>query len=82
MSNAHERSADHCPACQRLQTRVVLTARSTTDEIVRRRHCLHCDHRYYTVQPTEQLLPNYRVQWLNLGTDRRSTIRLRSVNPA
>jgi len=31
--------------------------------IYRRRYCKACDHRWYTLQPQEQFLPNHLVIW-------------------
>ena len=53
----------NCPKCGSVRTRVVLTDTLPSDEIVRRRRCIQCDHRWYTHQPPEQLLPNHRIRW-------------------
>jgi hypothetical protein len=51
-----------CPECGSFQVRVVLT-KSSPDGIIRRRHCRACDHRWYTHQPYEQVLPPYALAW-------------------
>lgn len=55
----------HCPKCGS-GSRVVLT-REVPEGAVRRRACLQCDHRWYTLQPPEALLPNHRIEWLDTG---------------
>ncbi len=51
-----------CPECNALITQVVTTARNEAESsIVRRRHCEFCGHRFYTVQPSEQIVDN--VMW-------------------
>lgn len=59
----------HCPKCgaAKARLRVVLTARSGADEVVRRRHCRACDHRWYTLQPPETLLQGKAITWPKAG---------------
>ena len=45
-----------CPKCRVYETRVVNTAFTEAREIVRRRRCAICDHRWYTIQMAEALL--------------------------
>ena len=54
-----------CPSCDSPshQTRVVLTTRTQEDQVVRRRHCKACDHRWYTIQGKEQLLDGVAINW-------------------
>lgn len=52
-----------CPHCNSSRIEVVTTSRTALDETIRRRHCLICDHRWYTMQPPEQPIPDYHVQW-------------------
>ena len=54
-----------CPCCGQRSSRVVLTkdALNGVYDIVRRRHCKICGHRWYTGQTNEQALAG--VQWGN-----------------
>lgn len=54
-----------CPKCgaPKDSGRVVMTQPSDTGETVRRRRCLECGHRWYTMQLPEQVLPSYAIQW-------------------
>lgn len=52
-----------CPNCQSARLRVVLTKYTPEDDIVRRRHCLACDYRWYTVQRPEDWLDPTTVFW-------------------
>ena len=50
-----------CPGCGAWITKVVLTKQdSECQNIIRRRHCEYCDHRFYTSQSLEQLVD---VKW-------------------
>ena len=61
-----------CPNCGSLITRVVNTTRSTDGKIVRRRWCKFCDHRYYTAQITERVVPDTSVEWLSVPKSQRT----------
>lgn len=51
-----------CPGCGAWITRVVMTIPdSECFDVVRRRHCKHCDHRFYTRQRREEIVD---VRWL------------------
>lgn len=51
-----------CPGCGAWITKVVLTKLdSECNEVIRRRHCDYCDHRFYTRQSREQIVD---VRWL------------------
>ena len=54
-----------CPDCNSTNVRVVVTSPTGDGTVVRRRKCLVCDHRWYTVQAPEQILPKQQVQWTN-----------------
>ena len=56
-----------CPECGSRQLRVVLTTNTKEKEVVRRRRCLRCDHRWYTLQPPERVLEGMAVSWSNRG---------------
>ena len=69
-----------CPNCGSLITRVVNTTRSTDGQIVRRRWCEFCDHRYYTAQITERVVPDTSVEWLSVPKSQRTRpVRLLEV---
>ena len=52
-----------CPACTSSRIEVVKTSRTALEEIIRRKHCLICGCRWYTIQPPEREIPDYDVQW-------------------
>jgi transcriptional regulator NrdR family protein len=52
-----------CPQCGGRNTHVVCTFHTEAEQLVRRRHCQFCDHRWYTVQSAEQPLSKYRIKW-------------------
>ena len=69
-----------CPNCGSLITRVVNTTRSTDGQIVRRRWCEFCDHRYYTAQTAERFIPEGGMEWLSVPrTQRTRPVRLLEV---
>jgi len=53
-----------CPNCHHPVSKVILTR--TVDEVVkvRRRRCARCEHRWYTYQDGEKVLPDGAVQWV------------------
>jgi len=57
-----------CPECSRRNSKVVLTKEVINGEfdVVRRRHCLACGHRWYTAQTREISVHN--VEWADHGT--------------
>lgn len=60
-----------CPSCGAWITKVILTRANTTcDELIRRRHCHYCDHRFYTRQVREEIVD---VKWVP-GANGKSTI--------
>lgn len=60
-----------CPVCGAWITKVVLTkANVDCDEVIRRRHCNYCDHRFYTRQVMEEIVD---VKWVP-GAKGKSTI--------
>lgn len=51
-----------CPECNALITQVVVTKQNRSKgETIRRRRCEFCGHRFYTLQPNEQIVTN--VVW-------------------
>jgi len=65
----------NCPECHSARVKVVMTTYATTGEKVRRRHCLTCDHRWYTLQQPETILLKTSVNWLEVGGHRK-TVKL------
>ena len=61
-----------CPNCRVYETRVINTSFTETREIVRRRRCTVCDHRWYTVQQAEALLneKKWRVTYPASGSEK------------
>jgi C4-type Zn-finger protein len=57
-------STPRCPECGSAQTSVISKTPMIDDQILRRRSCVDCGHRWYTVQPPEDIVPpNYRITW-------------------
>lgn len=57
---------DHlgCPNCGHNPSKVVSVVKGGEgDTILRRRHCPSCDHRWYTLQEPELLLPKHAVSF-------------------
>ena len=55
-----------CPACGSFNCRVVTTKRTTEGpyEVVRRRRCVTCDHRWYTAQHAEVEITSDEMTWV------------------
>lgn len=45
-----------CPNCGSNRLGVVLTKQGRRQFRIRRRHCLDCEHRFYTAQPPEHVI--------------------------
>lgn len=54
-----------CPECNSSRLEVVSTNSATDGRVVRRRHCLICSHRFYTIQQLEVLLPKEQFKWVD-----------------
>ncbi|MGA0340871.1 MAG: hypothetical protein ACO3N3_09195 [bacterium] len=53
-----------CPNCNADSSKVILT-RSIDDKVkIRRRVCNTCDHRWYTFQENEKVLPEGAIHWV------------------
>jgi transcriptional regulator NrdR family protein len=52
-----------CPACDSSRTNVVSTQLIADGRRIRRRHCVICDHRFYTEQPVETVLKPWQISW-------------------
>ncbi|NBS68912.1 hypothetical protein EBT31_08335 [bacterium] len=61
-----------CPECSCQRISVVTTAYADSGKIVRRRHCHGCDHRWYTLQGPEELLPAGTFRWIEKAGRRRA----------
>lgn len=61
----------NCPECGCVRTKVVLTRVDPNGFKIRRRRCLGCDHRYYSIQAEETLISKYDLEWR--GSNRRHT---------
>lgn len=60
-----------CPGCGAWITKVILTRfDDECENVVRRRHCEYCGHRFYTKQAHEELV---EVQWV-AGVSGKATI--------
>ena len=64
-----------CPACGSFNCRVVSTKRVVEGpyEVVRRRRCVACDHRWYTAQEPEVNIGPY-ISWAGTGDQVRVTL--------
>ena len=49
-----------CPKCSSSALRVPITNNRLTDQVVRRRQCVDCGHKWFTV---EMAVPDYAVGW-------------------
>jgi len=64
------RTAGKCENCGDRNSGVTLTRTLATGQIVRRRECLMCDHKWYTRQPAEETIETWRVVWIGRDLDR------------
>jgi hypothetical protein len=62
-----QRIACPCPKCRHPLTRVTRSGAEDGGEIVRRRLCEACGHRFYTCQEPEYVVAERRLQWLRSG---------------
>ena len=69
-----------CPNCAATRLSVVMTAYATDEQIVRRRRCHACEHRWYTLQAPEALLPSGAFHWIERHGSRR-TVKLIDPKP-
>jgi hypothetical protein len=61
-----------CPNCDSQITKVVATTRSTDGQIIRRRWCEFCNHRYYTAQSLERVVADGALSWLPVPRSQRT----------
>jgi transcriptional regulator NrdR family protein len=59
-----------CENCGSCDSRVLLARTLVTGEIVRRRECLGCNHKWYTRQSAEETIETWRVVWIGRDLDR------------
>lgn len=50
----------NCPKCSSTTLRVLITNNRLSDQMVRRRQCAECGHKWFTV---EMAVPDYAVGW-------------------
>ena len=61
-----------CPGCGAWITKVILTKfDNECENVVRRRHCEYCGHRFYTKQHHEELV---EIKWTQNGKGGKHTI--------
>jgi transcriptional regulator NrdR family protein len=64
-----------CPNCGSVRVGVVLTDLTDTEDRIRRRRCLICEHRWYTFQPAEISVPDYAITWPSSRQHPRPRVR-------
>ena len=52
-----------CEKCGFSRSVVVITRRDPNGYTIRRRRCLSCNHRYYTIQTEETVISSYDLKW-------------------
>jgi len=57
-----------CPKCSERRTRVVLTKRAKDGVTIRRRCCISCEHRWYSIQYPEVAVQDNEVKWIKTGS--------------
>jgi transcriptional regulator NrdR family protein len=65
------RKRQRCPYCSNYSVQVTETRYSTDKRIVRRKKCLDCPARWYTIQSPEEFVTEDKVRYINRyrGTD-------------
>ena len=58
-----------CPKCAESRTRVVLTKRAKDGITIRRRCCISCEHRWYSIQYPEVAVEDGEVKWIKTGSN-------------
>ena len=58
-----------CPKCAEARTRVVLTKRAKDGVTIRRRCCISCEHRWYSIQYPEVAVEDGEVKWIRTGSN-------------
>jgi hypothetical protein len=62
-----QRVACPCPKCRNPITKVLRSGAEDGGEIIRRRFCARCGHRFYTAQEPEYIINEKRLKWLDSG---------------
>ena len=57
----------NCPECEQGRTRVVCTKRAADGVTIRRRRCVVCEHRWYSIQYPEVPVANQEIKWIGTG---------------
>ena len=52
-----------CPECGSLTVRADRRYPTTDGQILRRRRCVNCKHRWYTLQAPEMVIPQERIRY-------------------
>ena len=52
-----------CPQCRYPASKVICTYNLADGRLVRRRACLECDHRWYSLQEPEYLIQPREIEW-------------------
>ena len=58
-----------CPKCGRGRTRVVCTKRTPDGVTIRRRRCVACEHRWYSIQYPETPVSDHEIKWIGTGSN-------------
>ena len=58
-----------CPECGQGRTKVVCTRRTSDKIIIRRRKCIVCEHRWYSVQYPEVPVSDHEIKWIGTGSN-------------
>ena len=57
----------HCPKCHSLNAKVVCIKYDEEGSAVRRKLCLDCEHRYYTLQYPETHIETREIKYTKYG---------------
>jgi transcriptional regulator NrdR family protein len=60
-----------CPKCGQGRTRVVCTKRALDGVTIRRRRCVVCEHRWYSIQYPEVPVSDQEIKWIGSGSNAR-----------
>ena len=58
----------NCPLCKSTSIKCVCTKRTDSGLIVRRRVCVVCNHRWYSIQYPEVPVDKSEIKWIKTGT--------------
>ena len=75
-----QRSTAGCPECGSSRSSVVFTKDTEDGQRLRRRHCAHCEHRWYTLQAQEKLLPKWAITFNGKGTKQQIFLHPQAIN--